>query len=150
MSSTPQNDDLVQEIVLLRKRPFYFHGYFAPFLFIYATGAFVWKEYIGVEQYEIGIIIAVSIAFLQLLTILFCLWSVDVRCFLMYSKVKLFVDYELRWLTNYTHETHSLCFVCVFSRIFILLSQESDRSVIASSLLSNWPPVDHTKMGKSR
>ena len=85
---TPPNDGLVKEIVLLQKRPIYLHGYVAPFVFTYATAAIIWKQHFGIDQYEIGILIGIAIAFLQLLTVLFCLWSVDVRCFLMYSKVK--------------------------------------------------------------
>ena len=87
MSFTPANDDLIKEIVLLKKKPIYLHGYFAPFLLAYAFAGFLWKQYFGIEQYEIGIIIGISIAFLQLLAVLFCLWSVDVRSALLYSKV---------------------------------------------------------------
>jgi len=87
MPFTPLNDSLVKEIVLLKKKPLFFHGYCAPFLVAYTLAAFLWKQYFGIDQYEVGIIIGISIAFLQLLTVLFCLWSVDVRCALMYSKV---------------------------------------------------------------
>ena len=87
MTFSPQQDNLVKDIKLLNKKPFYLHGYFAPFLMAYAAGATLWYQHFGIEQYNIGIIIAVGIAFVQLLTVLFCLWSVDVRSFLMYSKV---------------------------------------------------------------
>lgn len=87
MTFSPQQDNLVKEIVLLNKKPFFLHGYFTPFLIAYVAGATAYYQYFGVERYTVGIIIGVSIAFLQFLTILFCLWSVDVRSFLMYSKV---------------------------------------------------------------
>ena len=100
MSFSPIQDSLVKEIVLLNKRPFYLHGYFLPFLFIYAAGAAVWKQYFGVEHYEIAVIISVGIALVQLLTVLFCLWSVDVRCFLMYSKVRLNLCFLVTVMTD--------------------------------------------------
>ena len=73
--------------VLLNKRPFYLHGYFFPFLAAYAIAGFVWQEYFGMDHYEIGIILVVSLFLIQILTVLSCFWSVDFRCWITCSKV---------------------------------------------------------------
>ncbi|XP_076821565.1 endoplasmic reticulum transmembrane helix translocase-like [Clavelina lepadiformis] len=86
MSCSPVGDPLVKEIVLLNKRPFYLHGYFFPFLAAYAIAGFVWQEYFGMDHYEIGIILVVSLFLIQILTVLSCFWSVDFRCWITCSK----------------------------------------------------------------
>ncbi|XP_013409364.1 manganese-transporting ATPase 13A1 [Lingula anatina] len=71
----------IQRISLYNLRPLVFHGYIAPFMVLYAIWLYVWVTAYGVVEYfEAGMIALAGIGILQILTCLFCHWSVHVRC----------------------------------------------------------------------
>jgi len=99
-------DDLVQSVVCYNPRPLILHGYLAPFFVLQAAVYYYFSwgrqqdsseanltlsinsndEAANRHSYEIGVIaVTVSIA-AQLITYLFCHWSVDVKCFLSYTR----------------------------------------------------------------
>lgn len=102
-------DELVQGVVCYNPRPLLLHGYLMPFFVLQAvvyyscslnqysepideqvnnqtTLADSIDEHAKRHSYELGVIaITVSIA-AQIITYLFCHWSVDVKCWLSYSK----------------------------------------------------------------
>lgn len=80
-------DDLVEKLELYVKRPPLLHGYALPYLSFYVAGAAVWYSYFSTDQYEVGAIILATVAMCHMLTILFSVWSVDVRCWLACSRV---------------------------------------------------------------
>jgi len=64
------------------------HGYAGPFLVIYLLEAYVWLAVYGVDDYfEAGCITIAATAAIQVVTCLFCVWSVHVRCLLTCKKV---------------------------------------------------------------
>lgn len=95
-------DDLVQSVVCYNPRPLLFHGYLAPF---FVLQAFVYYYFSFDEtsvdpsdptkdisseaskrHNEIWVIaVMVSVA-IQIIAYLFCHWSVDVKCWLSYSR----------------------------------------------------------------
>ncbi|XP_013085670.2 endoplasmic reticulum transmembrane helix translocase-like [Biomphalaria glabrata] len=78
----------IQRLSYYNIRPLLLHGYVFPFLFVYAAWAYVWAYVYGInDYYEGGLIALAGIGLLQILTSLFCLWSVHVRCALTCSKV---------------------------------------------------------------
>ena len=84
-------DDLVRDVSLYVKRKPLFHGYALPFLVFYGAGFFAWTKYFDADQYDAAIIISSAIGVCHILTILFCFWSVDVKCWLTCSKVSVIV-----------------------------------------------------------
>lgn len=106
-------DELVQSVVCYNSRPLIFHGYLAPFfvlqaaVFYYFSSHQLSKHHVSDvannetktaerdqenfaerHSFEIGVIaVAVSVA-AQVLTYLFCHWSVDVKCWLSYTRSK--------------------------------------------------------------
>lgn len=82
-------DDLVHSIGLYVPRPLILHGYIFPFLFAYAGWLWYWVYIYGLDEYfEAGMIVLASLGCLQILTCLFCHWSVHIRCILTCSKVR--------------------------------------------------------------
>ncbi|CAL1549180.1 unnamed protein product, partial [Lymnaea stagnalis] len=78
----------IQRLSFYNLRPLLLHGYVFPFLFIYAAWAYVWTTVYGIDDYfEGGLIALAGVGLLQILTSLFCLWSVHVRCALTCSNV---------------------------------------------------------------
>eukprot|EP00058_Branchiostoma_floridae_P006964 XP_002592452.1 hypothetical protein BRAFLDRAFT_68938 [Branchiostoma floridae] len=83
----PSIDDLVQRVSLYNLRPFLLHLYVAPFLVIYAVWLYVWLGVYGVGEYfEAGLIALAVIGIVQILSCLFCHWSVHVRCSFICNK----------------------------------------------------------------
>ncbi|GFS03079.1 cation-transporting ATPase, partial [Elysia marginata] len=86
--AAPLSED-IQRLSFHNIRPVVFHGYVFPFIFIFATWAYTWTTVYGFEEYyEAGLIAFAGIGLLQILTALFCMWSVHVRCSLTCSTVK--------------------------------------------------------------
>lgn len=81
--------DEVKDISLYKLLPTWRHGYILPFVCFYVSLFCGWVYFFGspIEQNE-GLLISVAvIAALNLITALFCVWSVDVRCLLTCKKV---------------------------------------------------------------
>ena len=79
----------VKDISLYKLLPTWRHGYILPFVCFYVSLFCGWVYFFGspIEQNE-GLLISVAvIAALNLITALFCVWSVDVRCLLTCKKV---------------------------------------------------------------
>ncbi|TDG45395.1 hypothetical protein AWZ03_008161 [Drosophila navojoa] len=98
-------DDLVQYVTLYVRKPTLISGVVLPFVPLYLTAFYLWiyvykgqgddvqnsKNESGNEDAawnDIGFIAVVAIAFLHILTMLFCYWSVHVLAFLTCRRVK--------------------------------------------------------------
>lgn len=98
-------DDLVQYVTLHVRKPTLISGVVLPFVPLYLTAFYLWiyvykghgddvhnsKNGSGNEDAawnDIGFIAVVAIAFLHILTMLFCYWSVHVLAFLTCRRVK--------------------------------------------------------------
>ena len=81
------NGDEIQSLTLYNIRPLLFHGYIFPFVFLYSGWLYGWIIYGVADYWEPGLIVLASIGLLQILTSLFCLWFVQVRCLLTAGKV---------------------------------------------------------------
>ena len=78
----------IDRLAFYNLRPVIFHGYVFPFVFIYSAWLYTWTVIYGIDDYfEAGCIAFAVIGLLQILTALFCLWSVHVRCALTCGKV---------------------------------------------------------------
>ncbi|XP_064615938.1 endoplasmic reticulum transmembrane helix translocase-like [Liolophura sinensis] len=78
----------IQRVAYYNIRPLVFHGYVGPFALIYVLWFYCWTVLYGLQDYfEAGLIVLAIIGVLQILTSLFCLWSVHVRCALTCSSV---------------------------------------------------------------
>ncbi|KAG8189488.1 hypothetical protein JTE90_018140 [Oedothorax gibbosus] len=87
-SKTYDVDDLVKNVTLFRQRRGFFHAYAGPFLILYLLCGYFWIFQYGYSEFfEAGCIAMVLIGILQVLTCLFCLWSVHVKCYLTYNRV---------------------------------------------------------------
>ncbi|XP_076043398.1 endoplasmic reticulum transmembrane helix translocase [Oratosquilla oratoria] len=87
MASPTSIDDLVDNVGLYEPRPLIFHGYIFPFVGLYTAWLYTWLVVYGYnEYYEAGFIALAVIGCLQVLTCLFCHWSVHVRCLLTCKK----------------------------------------------------------------
>ncbi|XP_068228733.1 endoplasmic reticulum transmembrane helix translocase [Palaemon carinicauda] len=87
MATSDSIDDLVQSVSLYVPRPLLLHGYILPFLILYGGWAWAWIFIYGWEEYfEAGLIALAGLGCLQVLTSLFCHWSVHVRCLLTCRK----------------------------------------------------------------
>lgn len=85
----PALSEDIQTISFHNLRPLYLHGTIGPFCILYLLWFYCWTVIYGVENYfEAGLIALVGIALLQILAMLFCVWSVDLRCWMTCSKVK--------------------------------------------------------------
>lgn len=82
-------DDLVQYVGLYTRNPIALSGVVLPFIPLYLGAFYLWIAVYGVEQhYEAGLIAIVAIAFVHILSLLCCYWSVHVLAFLTCRKVK--------------------------------------------------------------
>ena len=76
-------DELVQSVSLYRPQPTWLHGYLFPFAVIYALWICVFTFWFDWSQdIEFGLILLSVIAAVQILTCLFCQWSIHVKCLL--------------------------------------------------------------------
>ncbi|XP_043245096.1 endoplasmic reticulum transmembrane helix translocase-like isoform X2 [Amphibalanus amphitrite] len=79
-------DDLIQSLSYHNVRPLIFHGYMLPFITLYLVWLYIWLFVQGYEEhFEMGLVGIAVIGFIQILTSLFCLWSVSVRVLLTTS-----------------------------------------------------------------
>lgn len=90
MAAPSRIDDLVQSVSLHVPRRLLFHGYILPFLIIYGVWVYYWLFVFGTEEhFEAGLIVLAVIGLLQILSCLFCHWSVHVQCFLTCRSVSI-------------------------------------------------------------
>ena len=88
MAAPSRLNDEIQQISLHNVRPLLFHGYVTPFIVLYSVWLYMWTVVYGIEEYfEAGLIVLAILGLLQILSCLFCLWFVEVRCLLSCSKV---------------------------------------------------------------
>ena len=88
--ATESLNEEIEYVKLYRIRPILLHFYLAPFIPIYLTWLYLWTVVYGVTDYfEAGLIALAVVGLLQILSCLFCHWSVHVRCFFTCSKVSL-------------------------------------------------------------
>ena len=87
MAPNPSIDDLVHSVTLYIGRPLILHGYILPFLFFYLALAWTYFAASPNDYYEASLIAFAGLVCLQILTYLFCHWSVHIRCFLTCKKV---------------------------------------------------------------
>ncbi|XP_060590702.1 endoplasmic reticulum transmembrane helix translocase-like isoform X1 [Ruditapes philippinarum] len=86
MASSALNDE-IQYVAYYNIRHILLHGYVGPFITIYIAWFYNWTLVYGLEEYfEAGLIVLAGIGLIQILTSLFCLWSVDFRCVFTSSK----------------------------------------------------------------
>ncbi|KAL3871745.1 hypothetical protein ACJMK2_039723 [Sinanodonta woodiana] len=88
MTGTPPLNEEIQRVSFYNIKPILFHGYVGPFAIIYGIWLYCWIALYGLEDYyEAGLIVLAIIGLLQILTSLFCMWSVGVNCALTCSNV---------------------------------------------------------------
>ena len=92
MGTKPKSlDDLIQSLSYHNLRPLLLHGYALPFIALYLAWLYIWLFVKGYEEnYEVGLVGIAVIGFIQILTSLFCLWSVSVKVLLTTSLVSFF------------------------------------------------------------
>ena len=84
----PLSED-VQSITLYKPRIVLLHGYVFPFIILYASLLLGWVvTFEGLEHVEALLISVAVIAAANVVTCLFCVWSVHVRCALTLTKVR--------------------------------------------------------------
>jgi cation-transporting ATPase 13A1 len=82
-------DELVKSVSCYNHRTVVLHGYIGPFATIYALLMYSWITHYSVqESQEVWFLSVAAAVICQILMYLFCMWSVDVHCFLAYSKEK--------------------------------------------------------------
>lgn len=82
-------DELVSYVSCYKPRPLFFHAYIGPFVSIYSILIYQWLINSSLaENQEFWFISVIALVVLQVLSYLFCHWSVHVNCFLAYSKVR--------------------------------------------------------------
>ena len=108
--AAPLNDE-IQRLSYHNIRPVILHGYVLPFIFIYAVWFYTWTVVYGVNDYfEAGLIAFAIVGLLQILTALFCMWSIDVRCVMTCSKVtSLEIHIILKWNHCVVYDRRVLC-----------------------------------------
>lgn len=80
----------VRYIVLYKSRPLLLHGYVFPFILLYALLLVGWTVvFEGFEHVEAFFICVAAIGVLDVVTCLFCVWSVHVRCLLTCNRVSI-------------------------------------------------------------
>ena len=78
----------VRYISLCKPLPLLLHGYLEPFIVVYAALLVVWFQVYGFWDYLEAFLIAYAVvAGVDIITCLFCVWSVHVRCALTCRKV---------------------------------------------------------------
>lgn len=101
-------DDLVDNVVLYVPKPVWMHGYAFPFVIFYGISLYIWIGFYGfLEFFEIGCILVSVVGLLQVLTVLFCIWFVGIRCFLNCKRVS-------RLIKTQFSENSCLIFVSFF------------------------------------
>uniref|UniRef100_A0A0A1X7L2 Probable cation-transporting ATPase 13A1 n=1 Tax=Zeugodacus cucurbitae TaxID=28588 RepID=A0A0A1X7L2_ZEUCU len=89
LSKKPSLDDLVQNVTLHIRNPIALSGIVMPFVILYLGVFYAWIFIYGVDvHYEAGLITVAVIAFIQILALLCCYWSVHVLTFLNCRNVK--------------------------------------------------------------
>lgn len=89
MAAESLNDEL-EYVKLYRIRPLLLHFYLGPFIPIYLTWLYFWTVVYGATDYfEAGLIALAAVGILQILSCLFCHWSVHVRCLFTCSAVRI-------------------------------------------------------------
>ena len=91
----------VKSISLYKLLPTWSHGYILPFIIFYVSLFVGWVYFFGslIENNE-GLLISVAvIGAINLMTALFCVWSVDVRCLLTCKKVIMMTSRCFYYLT---------------------------------------------------
>ena len=87
----PSISEDVQSLCYYSPSPILLHGYVGPFIIIYLLEVYVWLTMYGIDEYfEAGCIAIAATAVVQVVTCLFCVWSVHVRCLLTCKKVNIF------------------------------------------------------------
>lgn len=87
--ATHMNDE-IETLSFHIRRPVLLHGYIFPFILLYIAWFYHWVVVYGFwEYYEMFLIILAAIGCLQILVLLFCHWSVYVRCKLTSREVML-------------------------------------------------------------
>ncbi|XP_013793364.1 manganese-transporting ATPase 13A1-like [Limulus polyphemus] len=82
-------DELVKSVSLHNYRHILLHGYTGPFIVFYLVWFYMWAAIYGInENFEAGMIALACMGLIQILTCLFCQWSVHIRCLLGCSKEK--------------------------------------------------------------
>ncbi|KAI6221259.1 Cation-transporting ATPase [Aphelenchoides besseyi] len=81
-------DTLVDSISTYRRRSPLTFGYGGPFAILYGLWFYYWTVELGVDEWwELGCIVTSAIGLLQVLTVLFCYWFVEVNCVFTCSRV---------------------------------------------------------------
>nr|CAG4643700.1 EOG090X00J5 [Lepidurus arcticus] len=81
VNKTGPSDDLLESVGLYVPRDVVFHGYILPFIGLYAAWLYSWVFVYGItDYYEAGLIALAAVGVLQILTVLFCHWSVHIQC----------------------------------------------------------------------
>ncbi|CAF4331854.1 unnamed protein product [Rotaria socialis] len=88
IGSVPYNDD-IHSISLYCSKNYLLHLNIGPFFFLYILWFSIWTFHFGLGDYpELGMIITVIIAILQIITCLFCYWFVQIRAFMQCTPEK--------------------------------------------------------------
>ncbi len=92
----------IEYVKWYRRRKLVFHGYVFPFIIMYSVIFYAWLFIYGaLEHFELGCISLAITGALQVLTCLFCHWSVHVRCALTCNKVR------FCWCDGISYRLHS-------------------------------------------
>lgn len=125
MAAESLNEE-IEYVKLYRIRPVLLHFYLAPFIPIYMIWLYFWTVVYGVTDYfEAGLIALAVVGLLQILSCLFCHWSVHVRCFFTCSTVRIPVD---DWIQSMLHvlverlDFEIVCVVNFLALIFLYVS----------------------------
>ena len=103
-------DDLIQSMSYHNLRPLILHGYALPFVALYLVWLYIWLCIQGYEEnYEVGLVGIAVIGFIQILTSLFCLWSVSVKVLLTTSPVSILMINIMIHLWCYSGANHLTC-----------------------------------------
>ena len=95
----PSISEDVQSISYYSPSPILLHGYVGPFIIIYVLEVYVWLTAYRIDEYfEAGCIAIAATAVVQVVTCLFCVWSVHVRCLLTCKKVNIFYYFDAFYL----------------------------------------------------
>lgn len=82
-------DELVKSVSCYNPRTLVLHGYIGPFVTLYVMLMYSWITHYSLqESQEVWFLSVAAAVVVQILMYLFCMWSVDVHCFLAYSKVQ--------------------------------------------------------------
>ncbi|KAI6176078.1 hypothetical protein M3Y97_00759800 [Aphelenchoides bicaudatus] len=74
-------DSIVDSITTYKRRSPVGFLYGGPFAVLYAIWFYYWTAHFGIDEYwELGCIVTAAIGLIQVLTLLFCYWFVEVNC----------------------------------------------------------------------